>query len=129
MGMNSIQINEQRAKHLVSIGLNGSDVKAWNKKYRSSKENALLKKREYTLSFEDYTTKVAEAGITSPSQIGRTLNQYQLGRLGDDGGYTIDNCRFITMAQNKLEQLANGKYVYSESFLANQGCGGFMELK
>ncbi|USE39519.1 hypothetical protein [Endozoicomonas sp. SCSIO W0465] len=46
---------------------------------------------------------VFNAGLSHPKQIGLASNDYQLGRIGDTGGYVMGNCRFITQKQNKKE--------------------------
>ena len=42
------------------------------------------------------------AGITV-DQIGQRGDQYCLARYNDEGNYSIDNCRFITIAENNQE--------------------------
>lgn len=59
------------------------------------------------LKFGQYLKLVQLASIRS-SSIGKKRGQYQLGRLGDTGGYSAGNCRFITVEQNRLESVLNG---------------------
>ena len=49
-----------------------------------------------------------QASLTAPSQIGRDLDSYQLARYGDQGGYSIGNCRFITKQENLEERITSG---------------------
>lgn len=55
------------------------------------------------LTFQQYLDKLVEAGI-SPSMVGNQSHQYNLSRYGDQGVYTVDNCRFITRLENLKEQ-------------------------
>lgn len=70
-----------------------------NKKYNAKKEglNCLL-------SFEEFCELLIEAGLKS-SDIGfHSEHKIVLARYGDEGDYTIDNCRFISQKENMLEQ-------------------------
>lgn len=63
---------------------------------------------ESTLTFAQYLTKMREAGI-GPLDLGMKNGQWQIARLGDQGAYTIDNCRFVLREVNFAEQVQNGK--------------------
>lgn len=77
------------------------------RKWTQHRYNAKKKGVQSHLTFAEFAAKVNEAGITE-NEIGRGVHQYQLGRIGDVGDYTVDNCRFITHHQNRLEKIANG---------------------
>ena len=79
----------------------GSLVGKWKIKYSTKKNNSNF---EFTLSFEDYLYKAYETKLIDPSQIGNKKDQYQLGRYKDKGGYTKNNCRFITKLENIKER-------------------------
>lgn len=98
----------ERMKHLSSIGLNPDDVQRWMGKWLNLKGDAKGNGREFTLTFEQYTQLAVDAGIKAPSEIGQTLDSYCMGRVGDSGGYTLGNCRFITQRQNQTERRLNG---------------------
>ena len=36
------------------------------------------------------------------------MHEYQMGRIGDTGNYSVDNCRFIPRTQNIMERVVNG---------------------
>lgn len=81
----------------------GDLVGKWKRKYSSKLSNSKTLNREFTLTFEEYLYKCFEAGLICPTQIGQKRLDYQLGRYKDQGGYTIDNCRFITQLENMKE--------------------------
>lgn len=83
------------------------DIELAKKKWKWHKRNAINKGVTSHLSFEDYCTKIKEASITV-EQIGKRSGQYQLGRYTDEGDYTIESCRFITMYENHLDKVKNG---------------------
>lgn len=60
------------------------------------------------LSFEEYVGLAADAGLVNPSQIGKSMDNYQLARYGDVGNYSTENCRFVLRDQNILEWKENG---------------------
>lgn len=107
MGVPKIQ-TEQRKLFLLSINLNPEDLVIWQNKWGGLKCTSAIRKTEFLLSFEDYVTIAAESGLSSPNSIGRGLDKYGMGRLGDVGPYVIGNCRFITNAQNIQERNENG---------------------
>lgn len=95
-------IRKAKMDHLIAIGLDPKDAEDWHKKYSYLRLNS-KGKREFKLTFEEYISLAVEAGLTSPSQIGLESHKYQMGRIGDQGGYTWGNCRFITGLENKRE--------------------------
>lgn len=90
-----------------SLGLDRNDLDSWISKWTAIKDNA-KGKCEFSLTFNQYTQLAVEAGILEPSQIGVSIDSYQMGRIGDIGNYELGNCRFITKAQNLAEQKDNG---------------------
>ena len=70
-----------------------------NKKVNSKKENI-----EFNLTFDEFVSLVKAAHLKS-SQLGYTGEKYVLARYGDKGGYTINNCRFITQKENAAEKI------------------------
>ena len=76
----------------------------WRDKYFKKKSHATEKGIEFTLTFEEYLELCYEAKLRSPAQIGTKPRNYHLGRLGDIGAYSKDNCRFITHIRNRKER-------------------------
>ena len=65
---------------------------------------------DYMLTLSDIHFLLYMARI-SIKQIGQRSTDYCLARLGDSGGYTRGNCRFITVAENLAERVAkNGEW-------------------
>ena len=81
---------------------------AWKRKFRTLRSNAHLRNAECLLTFVQYLKLAKKAGLTDPSQVGRTTNKYHMARLGDTGDYEWGKWRFITMADNIKEKLVNG---------------------
>ena len=79
-------------------------AKSYYNKIDSSKEKDIIME----LSFDDYLMLCYDANIMARTQIGRTKGKLQLGRLGDVGSYSYNNCRFITVEQNLVEREHNG---------------------
>ena len=69
--------------------------------------------RRKELSVEDVVEMLAEAGITI-WDVGQQPGQYALGRYGDTGRYTRDNCRFITIGENTWEREDRSEDVLEE---------------
>lgn len=82
------------------------------KKWWYHRNNAKRKGVNSHLTFEDYCKKLEEANITA-DDIGTGIDKYHLGRIGDEGDYTIDSCRFITHRQNRQEKIDNGHNDYA----------------
>lgn len=99
------QKTRDRMDHLSSIGLNPDDYKEWRHKWKAV---ASSNRKECFLTFEQYVQLAVDAGLTKPEQIGKSIDSYHLGRIGDVGPYAIGNCRFILHSQNLAEQKANG---------------------
>lgn len=76
----------------------------WRVKYGKKKADANYKGIDFNLTFEEYLMLAYEAKLKSPAQIGTKPRNYQLGRIGDTGGYAKDNCRFITHIRNRKER-------------------------
>ena len=66
-----------------------------HQKYSNKRVNAKKENIEFNLSFDEYKELMARGGYKS-SDLGFTGNNIVLARYEDNGGYTIDNCRFIT---------------------------------
>jgi hypothetical protein len=99
-----------RADHLRKIGLNPSEVRLWSKNWSNLKAGAKRDRKECDLTFEEYTELAAIAGLKSADQVGKGRDDhYQMGRIGDRGGYTLGNCRFITKRDNLEERRMNEK--------------------
>ena len=69
----------------------------------------IFRKPESTLTFEQYLIKMQEAGIR-PFDLGNKNGHYQLARHKDIGGYTQENCRFITQEENSKELVRVNPY-------------------
>ncbi|USE39539.1 hypothetical protein [Endozoicomonas sp. SCSIO W0465] len=80
-----------------------STMIGFGNKWRQKKRNAKKVNIPFDLTQDEYLQLAFNADITEPKQIGRGSNAYQLGRIGDTGGYVMGNCRFITQKQNKAE--------------------------
>lgn len=76
-------------------------------KFSRKKSNAKRKGIEFLLSYEQYVHLVESAGLVA-SDIGRK-GGYDLARYGDEGPYSIDNCRFITHGDNIRERKVSDK--------------------
>ena len=83
-----------------------------NNKYRHKKWNAKRKGLACFLTFDEYADLVREAGIKS-SNIGPA--GFHLARHGDNGDYTIGNCRFIPYLANVAEKTPAAGPVLSEA--------------
>lgn len=73
------------------------------RKYYNKKINALKENIGFYLTFDEYRQLMIEGGFKS-SDLGFTGNNIVLARYGDNGDYTIDNCRFITQLENVREK-------------------------
>lgn len=101
---------QRREDHLKSLGLDPWEVRMWGKNWSNLKARAKRDNKVCDLTFEDYTDLAAIAGLKRADQIGREFDdQYQMGRIGDRGGYTMGNCRFITKRENLEERRINEK--------------------
>lgn len=98
----------KRREVLSALGFKLEDYTKWVNKWRNLMGNAEMRGNVCHLDFQQYMLKVTEAGITNPDQIGRYRGQYVMGRYGDMGEYTVDNCRFITNLENFQERKDNG---------------------
>jgi hypothetical protein len=80
----------------------------WESKWRNLIGNAAQAGNLCRLTLGEYIHIAIESGLTSPDQIGCTLDSYQMARYGDTGDYEVGNCRFITMRENLAEKKING---------------------
>lgn len=69
-----------------------------NKKYAAKYVNI-----EFDLTFNEYCELVSNAGLKS-SNLGYNGDNYVLARYNDTGGYSKNNCRFITQKENMKER-------------------------
>lgn len=99
---------DQRSKAYIKTDLAPEDEYAWYVKYRGVVRNAKYRGLECSLTFAQYLSLLKKAGLTEPNQIGMRIEQYNLSRHGDTGGYVKGNCRFITSKQNRAERVING---------------------
>lgn len=97
-----------RQKLLSVLGFNPEDFWLWSDKLSNLKGRAKYEGKTCSLTFEDYISLAKEANILDPNLIGLKKDDFCMGRIGDQGGYELGNCRFITMAQNQAERIANG---------------------
>ena len=100
--------NSRRKEFLVSKALDIQDTAAWVQKWHTLQYHCKKNGKPFELSFYEYIELALEASLTAPSQIGRDLDSYQLARYGDQGGYSIGNCRFITKQENLEERITSG---------------------
>lgn len=107
-GLRRGELQQYRKRALKAFGLRPIDLKGWRGKWITFCKFAEQRTSINELHFPLYVLKASEAGLRRPSQIGRARDQYQLGRIGDTGGYTRNSCRFITAFQNQQERKVNG---------------------
>ena len=103
-----MRVTKERQSWLEENGFNSAHVKTWRLKWQRLKYHASTSDLECLLSFEDYLTLAKNAGLYDPDMIGRNKGDYQLGRYGDTGNYSKDNCRFILKEVNRREMTENG---------------------
>lgn len=92
-------------------GLNVADTAAWFEKYESHRERAVQRGLVSELSFADYLGEVVRADLRVPASISASAGGFVLGRIGDQGNYTLGNCRFIPTEQNNREAWDNRRHV------------------
>ena len=84
-------------------------------KYTNKRVNAKKENIEFNLSFEEYKFLMMKGGYKS-SDLGFTGKNIVLARYKDKGGYTIDNCRFITHLENMRERKTSDKVREASSY-------------
>lgn len=98
--------------HVTGINIGRLDIQKLSEAYGWSvsdvvkaRENwvTIFRYEESDLTFEQYLRKLVDKGL-SPKDVGNKSGQFNLSRLDDRGGYTNENCRFITRQMNLLEQ-------------------------
>lgn len=85
----------------------GHLVGKWKDRFNRKKNHSKADKIEFHLTFNDYLYKCYKANLNNPNQIntkGNWQEVYNLARYKDLGGYTLDNCRFITHEENFQEK-------------------------
>ena len=106
--MREIKVTKERQQWMSENGFNPDEVTTWRLMWQRLKYHASTRDLECTLSFEEYLTLAKNAGLYDPKLIGRNKGNYQLGRYGDKGNYTVNNCRFILKEINRKEMTENG---------------------
>lgn len=98
--------------HVTGINIGRTNIEKTAEAYgwsvtdiTKARENwvTIFRFEESNLTFEQYLHKLVEKNLT-PRDVGNKTDQYNLSRFDDRGGYTKDNCRFITRKMNLLEQ-------------------------
>lgn len=79
-----------------------NEISRTRRKWRQKRYTAELRGLQVLLTFDQYCELMQRAGITV-DDIGQKADQYCLARYNDEGDYSIDNCRFITIAENNQE--------------------------
>lgn len=102
---------EEQIEIVKAHGLPEATTGGWAQKFKRHKALAAARGLQSHLTFDQYIQKVVEAGMTSPHQHGLRKGQLVLGRVGDEGDYEVERCRFITTEQNLREGYDNGKHV------------------
>lgn len=120
MSESSINIFKERQKYIIKNGLDVEYTASWSLKYCRLRDRAKSNDIDFSLSFNDYVDMAISAGLDNPNQIGRSSGKYCVGRVGDLGGYTNGNCRFITTDQNRNEAVVNGAYLRSSEKLSGR---------
>lgn len=102
-----MKIASDRRNFVASLGYAPEVAKDFALKFKSLRHNGPLRGTPVEMDFNDYVLLAKEAEITDPSQIGKGLEKFQLGRINDEGSYRRGNCRFITQRLNLMEQREN----------------------
>ena len=102
------QVMIERMIIVSALGFDPREARAWSEKWRQLKVNAKQKGNTCLLSFDQYVTIAKESGLKSVSEIGTSIDSYQMGRIGDVGNYEVGSCRFITHRKNLQERRENG---------------------
>ncbi len=108
---------EEKIEIAVRCGYPAEAAEEWSIKYNSHRKHAAARGLVSDLTFEQYLIKARESQLDSHNAVGLRAGQFVLGRLGDAGPYTVENCRFITSEQNLTESQENGRRT-----LAGQRC-------
>lgn len=106
--MREIKVTKERQQWMSENGFNPDEVTTWRLMWQRLKYHTSTRDLECTLSFEEYLTLAKNADLYDPELIGRNKGDYQLGRYGDKGNYTVNNCRFILKEINRKEMTENG---------------------
>ena len=100
-------LNKGRLDRPSTAELLGYSEKELSKAYNNWIQ--IFRKEGSTLSFEEYLTKLTEAGIR-PDNVGNRITDYHLCRVNDEGGYRNDNCSFKVKSINIDEQKKTNAY-------------------
>lgn len=92
----------------TASGYTEDSVVKFRKKWIDLRHHAKVRGIPCSLLFAEYLDLARSANLTSCDDIGRLSTQFQLGRVGDTGPYSMENCRFITHLQNRQEAVLNG---------------------
>lgn len=85
-------------------------------KFSRQKAQAKARGVEFSLTFEQWWKLWADSGRYA--EMGRGLECWCMGRKGDSGPYAEGNVEIISVKQNLLEQMLNGKH--TTNHLTNQ---------
>lgn len=107
-GLNRVERGMYRKSVFARLGFDMSVYEDFNKKWQQLIRNAIRREVNATLTFREYCLLAKDANLTNPKLIGRESGNYQLGRLGDVGPYSMGNCRFILIHENIQEKMDNG---------------------
>lgn len=106
---------------------NKKDVR---RKWQTKKDDAKKRGIPCSLTLEEYKKLMQDAGITL-DQIGSKKGQFGLARFGDIGGYSLNNCRFITTSENQREasktKPKNGLPLGGGSYESVKGCNHYKD--
>lgn len=89
-------------------------MKTSKEKYWNQKTQARLRGIDFTLTFEQWWDIWQQSGKWE--QRGRKKGQYVMSRIGDQGGYTIDNVLIQSNADNNRDAAPNRTYT-KKSFI------------
>lgn len=98
-----------RTDLLLELGIDVSLLSGWVDQWQGLKDTSKQRGHSFNLSFDEYMRLVKDAGLSHHNQIGKSIDSYQMGRIGDIGPYSSGNCRFITKRQNQIESKENGR--------------------
>ena len=100
--------NNKRRLYIEERGIDPATLVKWVAKWHALEVHCKQTGKPLALTFYSYIDLAVAAGILDHSMIGKKIDDYQLGRYGDQGGYSVTNCRFITKRENLAERKTSG---------------------
>lgn len=82
------------------------------KAYDDQRRHAADRGIEWQFSYEEWLEMWLESGKWE--QRGKERGQYVMSRLGDEGPYSVRNCRIVTVGENNQERLDRVQVINDE---------------